>query len=94
MSWAAALDAFEQTLADQAAALERGEPESVVAFRPPQGLGHIPADLLPRAERLLLRSQELTQEIATRAAAAQREITLLTRLRPAGASASYVDQSL
>ena len=93
-SWGGVLDAFERTLIEQYAALERGEADTIEAFVPPQGLGPLPRELAPRARALLLQAEELTRDVRGRAAATSREIAMLGRIRPSDPSPSYLDQAM
>lgn len=62
--WAHELDAFERHLADQRAALDRDEPDRIVAFVPSGDLGTVPPALAARAAALLADAEDLEREIA------------------------------
>jgi hypothetical protein len=68
--WGEALDAFEQRLHDQRAALATGA-VTVEPFRPPDGLGTLPRDLEARASALLADALELEAELEARLDAAR-----------------------
>lgn len=92
--WTTALDAFERSLAEQREAVARGDAGAVDAFSPPAGLGPLPRELADRARALLAASQEHVDELRTTLASTQRELALLDRMAPAGASPSYLDQAM
>ena len=94
MSWDSALDAFEQSLAAQRAAVAAGTYDQVVAFTPPPGLGPLPPALAPRARALLVAADDHTRQVQALAGATQRELALLGRMHPEAASPSYVDQAM
>lgn len=60
--WTAALDGFEAALRAQEGVLSgRGGPSET--FRPPDGLGPLPIELLPRALELARACADLTSEL-------------------------------
>lgn len=94
MSWTAALDGLEATLAEQRAALAAGGEVHLEAYAPPPGLGPLPHQLVPRARALLADADALTDAVRAQLSSTQRELALLDRMRPQSASPSYVDRSM
>ncbi len=91
-TWCAALDAFEQCLDAQEAALARGAPEDITTFAPPSIDTVVPAALVGRATRLLERSRALETALAAACARAMQHLHTLDRHAPArGAEPMYVD---
>jgi hypothetical protein len=62
-SWAETLDAFEARIAEQRAALDRGELEVVPPFVAPPGLGELRGADLVRARALLDETDDLVTEL-------------------------------
>lgn len=69
-NWVEALDAFEQRLHDQRAALATGG-VAVDPFVPPAGLGPLPSELGARATGLLAEADALEAELEHRLVAAR-----------------------
>lgn len=96
-AWTRALDAFEQRIADQREALDRGEAGEIPPFEPPQGLGPLPASLSDRAGRLLAEARDVEEELRGALAFLGQDIAVVRKVnaatgRPAGAR--FVDTSL
>lgn len=93
-AWEAALEALEldvtqveQTLALKEIALEPPDP-----WRPPAGLGPLPAALADRAQALLERQVEAARRVAEAAALARRHARAAQGMRSVGEPAPvYVD---
>ena len=64
MDWATTLDAFEQRLAAQWAALEQGALEPVEPFAPPALAEALPHDFVDRATDLVWRCRALEDALA------------------------------
>lgn len=62
LAWSAALDEFEAALRAQEAVL-CGQPDRPDTFRPPEGIGPLPIELLPRALELARACAELTGQL-------------------------------
>lgn len=61
-AWTAALDEFEATLRAHRDVLT-GKAQRPETFRPPEGLGPLPMELLPRANELAQTCAQLTTEL-------------------------------
>lgn len=78
-TWDEVVEAFATRLADQRAALQAAEPDSVPPFAPPPSLGPLPERLRDRAEALVQEAAELEAEMATRLASTTREVQAVRR---------------
>ena len=96
-TWRETLDAFEQRLADQRAALDRGELEAVPAFVPPLGLGELRGADLDRARSLLNEADDLTAELEGALVHVREDLIVVRRLVAAtgdAPAARFFDSSL
>lgn len=84
LSWSAALEALEADVDALDDALERGSNVAVSSWQPPQDLGPVPEDLVPRAQRLLERISEVRGRGSERLGELRGELTELDRRRDAG----------
>ena len=92
--WPATLDGFARHLAEQRRALDAGDPDAVVAFAPPSGLGPLPAEHADRAASLLSEARALEERIRRALAATAREDALVRRFETASAvSTVFVDST-
>ena len=92
--WDDVLDAFEDRLVAQAAALELGAPDVLAPFAPPAGLAPLPVDLTQRATQLTQRCRAIEQDIARALQAAGVALDRMTSApaaAPAGAEPVYFD---
>lgn len=92
--WDDVLDAFEDRLAAQVAALDLGAPDVVPPFAPPAGLSPLPVDLTERATQLTQRCRAIEQDIARALEAAGVALDRLTSApapAPAAAEPVYFD---
>lgn len=62
--WSDVLDAFEDRLTAQAAALEMDAPDAIAPFVPPADLSPLPAELAERAIELTQRCHEIEEQLA------------------------------
>jgi hypothetical protein len=62
-TWSDALDAFEQRITEQRAALDGGDAGALAPFEPPTGLGPLPEALVERAALLLDESRDVAAEL-------------------------------
>lgn len=62
-TWGQALDRFEAALHGQRAFLSGHTEPAAPAFLPPEGLGALPVELLPRAHALAAACAQLTAEL-------------------------------
>jgi hypothetical protein len=62
-TWSGALDSFEAALHGQRTVLSGHTELAVPAFLPPDGLGALPVELLPRARALAAACAQLTAEL-------------------------------
>jgi hypothetical protein len=76
-TWAEALDGYEARLVAQRAALDAGTAGAIDPFSPPPGLGPLPAELGPRARRLLAESTDLEQELAGNVAGLAQDLAVV-----------------
>jgi hypothetical protein len=96
-TWAETLDRFEARLAQQRAALDRGELAPVPPFVPPKGLGELRGADLDRARALLNEAEDLQAEIEGALAHTREDLTVVRRLVASTAgtpTARFVDASL
>ena len=95
--WAAALDAFEQRITEQRAALDLGDAGDVAPFVPPTELGPLPPALQARATQLLAESKDVEAELAGALAHLAQDLAVVRRVTAsAGRSAGprFLDTSL
>lgn len=83
-TWTSVLDQLEARIAEQRAALDAGEAGMVTPFMPPEDLGPLPPELLPRARELLRESDDLVAELAGNVAHIRQDLAVV---RTVGASA-------
>ena len=81
--WYSILDDLDAHLRYQAAAFEAGQPELIVAFPLPPGLGALPPNLEPRFACLRARSDELIRAVTARRDDIGRRLALFPRRRVA-----------
>lgn len=86
--WTDALDAFERRIAEQRAALDRGEAGDLPPFEPPARLGPMPPDLRARAERLLAEVTDVEAELAGALAHISADLAVVRKLN---ASTGHAD---
>lgn len=87
-TWSAALEALEADVAALDRAMEAGSSVAVSSWQAPQDLGPVPAELVPRAERLVTRIAEVRERGTERMGALRGELDELDRRREAGAAYS------
>ena len=88
LTWSSALEALEADVDALDQALRDGSNVAVSSWQPPTDLGPVPADLAPRAERLLRRISEVRGRGAQRLDELQGELQQLDRRRDAGVAYS------
>ena len=97
MDWAAALDALEADVAAVEAVLADDTDTPVAAaWTPPDDLGPLPLDLVPRAEALLARQFNATQAVGLALTANRKLSTAAARIEagsPGAPRPAYVDYS-
>ncbi|PZM97414.1 MAG: hypothetical protein DIU79_02620 [Actinobacteria bacterium] len=99
-AWVAVLDALERDVAAVEAMLSAphdiDERERVEPWQPPAGLGPLPSDLVPRAERLLARQTAVTRQLTRHMAANRQQSALVARLETGAVRGGpeYVDRTL
>jgi hypothetical protein len=76
-TWTRVLDEYEARLDEQRACLDRGEAGYVEPFRPPAGLGPLPAELAARADDLLRQARDLEIELADNVAALAQDLAVV-----------------
>lgn len=89
--WASCLDRLGAHLERQRRAVERGEPDAIVAFAPEQDLGPLPRRLLLRALELQAECAALEAELQAACARTSGALEAVARAATQSAGASYVD---
>ena len=91
-TWDEQLDRLEVHVAEQRGALAEGRLQDIHVFAP-LATGPLPAALAERARALCDQADALTAELSAAAAAAGRQLQLVTAMKGCGQpTASYVDQ--
>jgi hypothetical protein len=93
-TWDEALDALEQDLAAQRAALTAGQPTAPADFEPPGDLGPLPARLVERARQLLAENQAVAAALQAAMARVERELAATERAAQRPPLPSFVDRKL
>lgn len=94
--WTEALDAFEERLVEQRAALDAGEAGDVAPFTAPDGLGPLPASLLRRAQGLAHEADDLVRELTGNVVALKQDLAVVATVDASAArstGARFVDMS-
>lgn len=84
-AWASALDELELAVADaerQLADAHRAAPVAAAPWRPPAGLGPMPASLEARARALLGRQLETARSLAAAATRSRRQLRISDAMSP------------
>lgn len=81
LAWSAALDTLERDIAGVEDQLRAGAvTPAAAAWTPPQGLGPLPKDLVPRADAILVRQFAAAQAIALAIASNRKQVAAMLRV--------------
>ena len=96
-TWSEVLDGFEARIAEQRAALDRGEVVVFAPFIPPAGMGPLDGEDLVRARAVLDDCDDLVAEISGAQQHVREDLSVVQRLSAATAPptrAHFIDAAL
>ncbi|MFI5953592.1 hypothetical protein [Cryptosporangium sp. NPDC051539] len=100
-AWTAALDDLEADITQIEELLRSDQftrdTPTIDPWTPPEGLGPLPLDLRPRADRILARQTAAAEEVARAMAVNRRQAALTNRIElfdSGAARPSYLDQAI